>query len=64
VYESEAKTPSPRAGGPRGGWLPAEAGAPEPARSDEAPQAPSDASPPAPPWTPPGVSTGRDDRVD
>jgi len=24
VYESEAKTPSPRAGGPRGGWLPVE----------------------------------------
>jgi APA family basic amino acid/polyamine antiporter len=25
AYESEAKTPSPRAGGPRGGWLPTEA---------------------------------------
>ena len=52
VYESEAKTPSPRAGGPRGGWLPAEAEKPA--------AAPPEEESPAPEWTPPGVSTDRD----
>ncbi len=36
AYESEAKTPSPRAGGPRGGWLPTEVEKPAAAPPDAA----------------------------
>jgi len=61
VYESEAKTPSPRAGGPRGGWLPAEAEKPAAAPpEEESPAARPEGEAPLPEWTPPGVSTDRD----
>ena len=61
VYESEAKTPSPRAGGPRGGWLPAEAEKPAAAPpEEESPATRPEGEAPLPEWTPPGVSTDRD----
>ena len=48
-YEAEAKTPPPRVGGPRGGWLPAEELTPPEERPEERPQATQDGG--APPLT-------------
>ena len=69
AYESGAKAAPSRVGGPRGGWLPASAEEGSRRASPEVPEPPSSepTEPPSsatvpPDSTPPGVSTGRDDR--